>query len=444
MDRNWKLQDIRPAEPRKRRAPSDRQPLQKMAPPEEVFTEENDGTVRIEVEDGRSKSRLGIFIAIGVFFVVIAGGFIASFMLGGAELTVYPRNREPNINAVFTAYASPKVGELSYEIMSLEADGERQVSATGQEEVRELATGRITIYNETESAERLKKNTRFETPDGLIFKITESAVVPGAQKNASGELIPGSVQAEVFSDEPGEQYNIRANTRLTIPGYKEGGFDELYNSLYARNSENFTNGFDGLKFIIDDLELATEKQRLQTQLRDALLDRIPGERPAGFVVFDDAVTFTYQSLPAVEYGENLATIKEKALLQIPIFKEEDFATYIAAATIPGYEGEPVRIEDFTALTFSYTQATTSSTNIGAVDSVSFNLTGRPLVVWEYDEGKLKTDLFGSAKTALQTILSGYPAIERAEAVIRPFWQRSFPESLDDIEIIEVITNTKDE
>lgn len=438
MERKWNLQDIKPAEQRRRRAPLEStETIKSESSP--VVREEADGTVRIGVVDGRSKKRSQLTWALVVFAVILGAGFGLSFLLGGADITVYPRNREPNVNATFTAYRTPQVGELSYEIMSLEAEGERQVTATGQEEVSTQATGRITIYNNTNNTERLVKNTRFESPGGLIFKITESAVVPAAGTDSTGRRVPGQIQAEVFSDGTGEEYNL-APAKLVIPGYRENNFTELFENVYAENQVQFTGGFEGLKFIIDDLELETEKQRLQTELRNALLERIPTEKPAGFAVFDSAVSLTFESLPAVQYGENLATIKEKAMLQIPIFKNDDFASYVAAATVPGYEREGVRINDLSVLAFTYTSGTTSSTDLRNLNQIDFNLTGKPLLVWTYDEGKLKTDILGKAKTALPTVLSGYPAIERAEAVVRPFWKRSFPQSLNEIKIIEQVVS----
>ena len=322
--------------------------------------------------------------------------------------------------------------------MSLEAEGERQVSATGQEQVQAQAKGKITIYKKTPGAERLIKNTRFQDSTGKVFRITESAVVPGAVENASGQLVPGSITAEVFADDIGEEYNLSAGTKFSVPGFQEGGYTELYNAIYAENETAFTGGFDGVKFIIDDQELETAKQALQMELRDSLLARVPAEQPSGFVVFESAITFTFQSLPAVEYGDNLATIKEKALLQIPMFKEKEFSAYLAKSTVPGYENEPVRTDNLDELTFTYVTATTSGSDIGNLNSLSFKLTGKPQLVWTFDEGKLKTDLLGSAKTALTTVLGAYPAIEKAEAVVKPFWKRTFPTELDQIEIIEYI------
>lgn len=434
MSQKWNLQDIRPAEPRKKREPTE--PLVTRPRPTEVPKEEVEEIEPVVVHDGTKKKNRSLFVALTVFFLVIGIGIIASLLMGGAEITVFPKHRAPNVNAVFEAVSTPQSeDDLTYEIMTLEAEGERQVTATGQEEVKSQAEGTIMIYNNhSKDSVRLVTNTRFESPDGLIFKIKDPAVIPGYTIDENGNKKPGVVTADVYAEEVGEQYNLEPS-RFTIPGF--AGEPEFEN-LYGESVNAFTGGFDGMKFIIDDSELQTAQQALRLELRNSLLERIDAEKPAGFVQFDGAVTFTYESLPVVEYGENLATIKEKAHMRIPLFKEEPFAKFIAKATVPGYEGEDVRIEDVSALTFSYDNATTSSSNIAAMPSISFKLEGRPTIVWEYDADKLKTDLMNKNRTALNSVLTGYPAIEHAKAVIRPFWKTTFPTDLNKIQLIETL------
>jgi hypothetical protein len=301
--------------------------------------------------------------------------------------------------------------------------------------VTEQTTGTIFIYNKQQADPiRLVTNTRFESPEGLIYKISDPAIVPGYTTDENGQIVPGVTTAEVYADEAGEQYNI-GPSRFTVPGFKgEPEFD----NIYAESTSNFTGGFNGMKFIIDDAELQTAQQALRTELRNSLLERVDAEKPAGFVVYKDAVTFTYESLPSVAYGDNLATIKEKVLLRIPMFKEDDFANFIAQATVPGYDGAQVRITDPLVMTFSYTGATTSASDISNMTELSFNLGGKPQIVWTYDAEKLKADLLNANKTALTSVLGGYPAIEKANAVIRPFWKTKFPTAIDEIQIIEVI------
>jgi hypothetical protein len=398
--------------------------------------EDAEEAMSIRIVDGNKKKSKSLIYAIAIFILIVGGGLLASALMGGADVTVYPRHREPNVNAVFEAMKTPKTGELAYEIMTLEAEGEKQVTASGEEEVTSQAVGTIFIYNAQQTDPvRLVTNTRFESPEGFIYKIKDSAIVPGYTMDG-GKKVPGVTTAEVYADEVGEQYNINPS-KFTIPGFKG---DAEYTTIYAESTSAFTGGFNGKKFIIDDAELQVAQQALRTELRNSLLERIEGEKPAGFVLFKDAVTFTYESLPSVEYGENLATIKEKVLLRIPLFKEDNFAEFIAQATVPGYEQVPVRISNLDTFTFAYTSATTSSSDISNSTSISFNLTGQPQIIWKYDAEKLKADLVNANKTALTSILGAYPAIEKANAVIRPFWKTKFPTKISEIKIIEVIEN----
>lgn len=434
MTQKWNLQDIKPAQPRKRRSPMDENTLQRSTPVERTSREEADEVMSINIVDGNQKKRKSLFYAIVIFFVIVGGGILVSTLTGGAELTVHPRYREPNVNATFQALKTPQPKELAFEVMTLEAEGERQVSATGKEEVKEQAQGTILIYNNHQSTPmRLVTNTRFES-NGLIFRIKDAAILPGYTKDANGTIIPGVVTAQVFADEVGDAYNL-GPSRFTIPGFAG---DPEFDNLHAESIETFKGGFDGMRFIIDDNELQTAKQALQMELRNSLLERISIEKPAGLILFNDAVTFTYDSLPSIEYGEDLATIKEKVTLRIPLFTEDAFAAFIAAATVPGYEGGDVRISDYSVFGFEYTNATTSASDISTATSLSFKLTGRPQIVWKYDGEKLKADLLNANKTALTGVLGGYPAIEKAEAVIRPFWKTKFPLAIDEITITEII------
>ena len=341
--------------------------------------------------------------------------------------------------ALFEAKKTPQADELAYEIMTLEATGERQVKAGGEEQVTAQAVGSIFIYNaEQKEPLRLVTNTRFQSAGGLIYKIKDSAVVPGYTIDKTGKKVPGVINAQVYADQVGEQYNS-APGKFTVPGFKDS---PEFTTIYGESTSPFTGGFNGKKFKIDDTDLQTAQQALRTELRNSLLGRIYAEKPAGFVLFKDAVTFTYESLPSVAYGENLATIKERVLLRIPLFKEDNFAAFIAKATVPAYDGNPVRIKDYSSFTFSYKGATTSSSDISNYTTIAFNLSGKPQIIWKYDIEKLKADLLNTNKSALTSILGNYPAIEKANAVIRPFWKTTFPTKTEGIKLIEVIENTK--
>ncbi|MEX0912978.1 MAG: hypothetical protein WDZ56_00445 [Candidatus Paceibacterota bacterium] len=377
----------------------------------------------------KKRNKKSLVIGLAVFGIFVVAGFLFALLSSGAEVTVFPRLREPTVNAVLEAKRqNASASELAYEVMTLEAEGAREVTATGQEEVETQATGNITIYNTGSESQRLITNTRFQTKEGLVFRIKDPAVVPAATDGN-----PGSIVAEVFADEAGEKYNISAGTRLRVPGFQENDMMELYEAIYAENPAAISGGYSGPRFIVDEEQLATSMESLQSELRQALLNRVEGERPAGFTLFDSSVVFVYQDLAPEEIGEGQVRLKQKAILQVPIFKNEDFAAFIAAATVPGYEGEPVRIEDTSKLSFEYV---TVPSNILAEEMISFRLSGNPRLIWVFDTEQLKTDLAGGSQSALNIVLGGYPAIEKASATIRPFWKQSFPNSTEEITIVE--------
>jgi hypothetical protein len=393
----------------------------------------------VPVEDGNRSSKNRLILSIIIFIVIVGSAVGLSAFMGKTEITIYPEFREPNVSAEFTAYPDQRSESLSYEIMTLEATGESQVTASGQVQIEEQATGIIEIIKTTPGAERLIKNTRFRSPNGLVFRIQESVVVPGAVTTDSG-TIPGTIQAEVFADQAGEEYNLEAGTEFDIPGFEEGGFTALYNAISARNPEPFTGGFNGPQFQIDDTELSTARQRLQIDLRDNLLSRIDNEKPADFVAFDGAVAITYNQLPAVEYGDDLVTIKEQAILQIPLFNNIELGSFLASETVATYDGGEVRVDDPTALTFQYTSPTTSASVIANEPSLTFRLAGKPLLVWEYNADQLTTDIAGLPKTAINNAITAHPGINAARVHMTPFWQRTFPENVEEITIIEELEN----
>ncbi len=453
MPQKWNLQDIRPARPERTntdgQAPMQpvRRVNQDIAPrrpdvrpphtPEPHVYDEDLGT--LDVVDGNRAKRKRTLIAIIIAVLVLGGALFMNILMGGAEITVYPKFKDVSVQAAFTGMKTPAAGELGYELLTLDATGERQVAASGSEKVSERALGSIFVYNtDSKGVQRLIKNTRFESPDGLIFRIKESVEVPSATKDAKGALVPGVVTAEVFADGTGEQYNISPG-RYTVPGLKGS---PQFSTVYGESNVAMAGGFEGERYLLDEAELLTKKQELHLELRNSLLERLKTERPAGFILFENAVTFTFESQPATSYGNSLATIKEKAYLHVPIFKEDEFSKYLAESTIAGYEDELVKVTSPEKLSFDYTLATTTQSDISRETQLEFMLKGTTRIVWQYDEEKLKKDLLGLSKGALPTVLSGYPSIDRAEAIVRPFWAQNFPESDKEITITTILDDEK--
>lgn len=400
---------------------------------ESAEEEQMDDDIRdIKIEVGRTnRFRKYAFLVI-LAVLSIGAGAIATVMMAGAEVTVKPKWKDVTVSAIVEAKRNPSASDIGYELLTLSEDGERTVSATGQEKVTEKATGEVIVYNEhSTTKQRLIKNTRFESPDGKIYRITDSVEIPGLTKDASGKVTPGSIVAKVIADGPGVGYNI-GPAKFTIPGLK--GSDQ-FTKVYGESKAAMAGGYEGMKFIIDDGELSKARQELHLEMRERLLARLKTERPSGFVFYDGSVTFAYDSLQPTDAGNQSVTLKETARLIAPLFKTDSFARYIADKTIAGYEGEPMRIEDSSLLSFTYPA---TSTDLSTLDTLRFRLDGTIRIISLYDTEKLRSDLRGVQETALPSILSAYPAIDRSRVVIRPFWRDSFPSDIEKIRILEVM------
>jgi hypothetical protein len=434
----WNLGDIRPPERAARTTRKKAVDATNLGPrPSRIdVSESHEHTTRRESRSrsprkggGRTILLIAIIAVLGILI------FLTTILLRGADITVYPKYRDVTVQATFTALQSPSAAELGYELLTLEEIGERTVAATGSEEAEERATGEITVYNaHSTDSQRLIKNTRFESPDGKIYRINDSIVVPGYTKDGSGKIVPGSTTVSVFADAPGEAYNI-APTRFTVPGLK--GSDQFEN-IYAESKAPMNGGFIGTKLIVEESSLAQAQDAIRTELREKLLGRLQNERPSGFTLYSDAVKIGFESLPSIDAGANEATVREKAILTVPIFAEGPFAQYIAQNTITEYAGEAVRIEDPSKLAFAYTATSSPEAALRQDNRLEFSLAGNIRVIWDYDENQLREDVAGVAKSDLPSVLATYPAIERATTVIRPFWKRSFPETPQKIRIIESV------
>lgn len=374
-------------------------------------------------------SRFNPWVIAGSSFVVLI--IIFSFLFSGAKVIVTPKQNNIFVDAHFEARREASLTGLMYESMSIEKEGSQTVKATGEEDVEIKASGNIVIFNNFDGAiQRLVKNTRFETPDNLIYRIDKSVVVPG-KTTKNGKVIPGSIEVTVYADEPGEGYNIGL-TDFTIPGFKGG---PRFEGFFARSKTPMTGGFIGKKLVVEQSELEKTKEAIQNDLEKQLLLEAFAQKPEGFYLYENAIFIEFESLPSVEKGRDVE-IKERATLYGVLFEKEKFARYIALNTIGGFDDNPVEIIDADTLTFTILNK--ESSRPWEDDSFTFTLNGNAQIVWTFDFDQLRSDLLGRSKDALPTVLSGYPSIEQAEVIVRPFWKRVFPLKPSKIKIERVL------
>jgi hypothetical protein len=385
-----------------------------------------------------------------VLAVLVAFVGISSLFFEQTILTITPKQSVAPIDTVIVAIMegsatpAPDINddELTFETLTLAHTVRENLPATEVRRVEKRASGNIVIFNAFSSApQELIKNTRFETPEGLIYRIRESVVVPG-QKKKNGESLPGSVDVTIYADEPGDDYNIGL-TDFTIPGFKG---TPRFSSFYARSATDMSGGFSGVVQTISEEELERAKNALKARAREELLARAITHVPEEFILYPDAIFVTFESdLPLKEASQGKETVEVslEGTLHGFMFVRSKFSMFLAKLVLPDLkEGESVGIQNLSTIALSLQEK--SALQPQSLDSFSFSVKGTPNFVWDFDEEALRSSLAGNKKDELRIILAEFPGVTRAEVTVRPFWKRSFPENLKDIEIEKVINGKTQE
>lgn len=353
-----------------------------------------------------------------IALIVVALSLGALHFFSGAKVEVTPATNAAYVSGSFTATRS--AGDLPFEVVTINKEMVKSVPAESTETGNDPAQGTITIYNAQTEAQPLIKNTRFQTSDGLVFRIRESVTVPAGSPNA-----PGTVTVTVYADEGGERYNIGPSD-FTVPGLSGSSAFDL---VYAKSAAAMAGGFSGTRPVVSEATIEAQAPELQAGLETELRAEALKAVPEGYVLIPGAYTITYESLPDSAGQGNTVDVKMKGTMQAVVFPNEALAKAIAYQVVGTYSGQPVMLQSVDALTL-----TPSVSGTPSGDTYAFNLAGNATIVWKIEESRIAGAVAGKTRSSAQTILTGFPEVDKALLVLRPFWSQTFPQDPEKIKV----------
>ena len=363
-----------------------------------------------------------IWMWIIAVLAILVLGTILLVALRPTTVNVVPRSHAVVFDSFlqFNAYPATEasVGSLPYSVETVTLEDSAVVPSNGTEYVETKASGTIIVSNNYSSESvRLIPNTRFETPDGLIFRTSSQVFVPGKKGGK-----PGEVQIKVVADKAGEAYNIGPISRFTLPGLITT--PAMHADVYARSTDTMTGGALGDRPAVTPGTLesarAEIRARLETQAR-AAVDLRTNEQT---VALADLMRITYTTQPNTEEAGGNVRIREIARVEIPVFPASSFAQTVSRSVSADAEDGAVMLNGASALT-ARLMATDTDFVLGT-DPFGFTLSGMAQLVWKVDSEALTSALAGRNESAFQTIVATFPGIEEASARIQPFWKKAFP------------------
>lgn len=408
-------------------------------PAEQNNTPESPQRSRNNRRGGRGKKYLiggSIVILLALLFIIISS-------FDSATVKIQPKTVSASINKSLTIgdlSDSESLHDVGYRTIELARESELEVSAESEEFVQQNASGVITIYNSySDENQNLIRNTRFESPDGLIYKIQESVSVPG-YTGSGDNLIPGQLDVEVVAAEPGEEYNTDS-AEFTIPGF-EG--QEPYDFFSAKTKTAISGGFDGIRKIVSEEDINSASAELQNNAKAALVEELQKQVTDEFIVVYNDESFTYMNITQEDApsGDNVI-LKLKAEVVAKVFDKVDLSNAIALNTINEYAmTQDVlvdNLEDASLVISDVSEVQEIEDEEGEVSEITIysekvNVTGDLTFVWQNNIEKVKASLANVKREELGSIMQDFAGISKAEAVIKPFWRSKFPTDPKNIKV----------
>ncbi len=376
-----------------------------------------------------------------LLWVLVVGSFVGALFalmsyLSSATIEIVPQTETIVLSSDFTVLKEAKDGNLSFEFMSLTEERSKEVPATIEQNIQKKASGKVIIYNSYSAQnQKLIKNTRLESPDGKIFRIDVSVVVPGAKMSGAKVVTPGSVEVIVYADVVGKEYNIGL-TDFTIPGFKG---DPRYGKFTARSSPNspISGGFLGTIKVPSDEDVASAEKALREEIKVIVIEKARAQIPSDSSFFPGSMVVKFEDVPQDLSESSSSKVKVRATVSVFFFDTVLLTKKIASDSIKDYKGEEVTITNMQALSFSFLDPV-DNIILSDINSMSFLIKGNALFVWKIDIERLIAEAVGKDKKDLGKIIGTQGFVKRAEVTVLPMWKTTFPS--DPTKISVKITN----
>ncbi|MEK7644874.1 MAG: hypothetical protein AAB391_00920 [Patescibacteria group bacterium] len=363
-----------------------------------------------------------VVVCIGVLFYVVSTFFI------GATITVLPLSQKVAVNTTLLASktASVKGSDLQYQLVTLSDQLQKEVLAQGTRMEEKKASGQIVIYNnDSASTQRLIRNTRFQTPEGLIYRISEPVTVPGKKGT-----VPGSIEVTVYADTAGSDYNIGL-TDFTIPGFKTS--PTKYKNIYARSKTAMTGGSKGVVRVVKPADEKAARDSMIADLKARLLTSAAAQTPAGYAFFDRATLFNVEQLPNQNKDTDTVILTQKVVLTGLVMERKALAMAVATKQLNGYDEKPIDLSTLEGL-----EIVPQNMSIGVFDRdpVKLAVSGTASFVWLYNAANISAALVSQKTAQFKEIMANFSEVTPMKAVVRPFWRSTFPDDVARITVVE--------
>ncbi len=423
---------------RKRRKPKEasREPAEPEEKAEAVPHEEQEGRAAEEIENTREaggskefreeeparrmKWKLVVLIA-GAALLAGLAFWITTAFFSRATVTIDFIKTPWTYNHALVAdtkvsKVNPDGNVLPAELFTSQKNLTKLFPASASKNVSQKARGTVTIYNAySSSPQSLVATTRFVTPDGKIFRLTDAVIVPGA-KITDGKIISASIDAGVTADQAGPDYNVGPLAHLTIPGFKGS---PKYDGFYGEFKAAAQGGFIGQKAVPTASDIQKAKDSMTSILKTTLETSFLAGYPPGFKILDGSSNLNVTKLTVNENTNadgNFSVFGEATISAIG-FRESDMKSLLTALASKDHPGSVLATstQDYTGVRADFKNG-----------SVAFTIAAQATLKPNFSAGDFKTKITGKSVNEVKSLISRLPGLSGARVSVWPIWLGSIP------------------
>ncbi len=379
---------------------------------------------------------------VGAGVVLVGGYMLAMYLFTSAKVTLYATGSKVSVD---TTYAIDPAGAtdqgaavLAGQTVTVSKDLNGPFTPTGKKDAGTKASGNITAYNEYDtSSHAFVAGTRFQAPDGKIFRTTADSSVPGATVGLQGGQIvlnPGkSDPIPVEADQSGDTYN-EAPAKYSIPGYS----GSMQAKIYGQGAQ-MSGGTTKTVTIVAQSDVDTEKAALLDKDKDASARDLAARVPSGYVAIPASQTVTtdnVSSSPAVGSEGDTGHLSFKVTYTVLAVKKSDYSDLLHVVEQKQVGSNNQIYDD------GLGNAQVTAANKDSAGRQTFHLTTEAYGGAKLDKAAIADRLKGQRFGDASNTASGLPGVTRADISISPPWQSSMPSRSDKISITITVAQSK--
>jgi hypothetical protein len=388
----------------------------------------------------RSNSSKLTRIAIGIVGAIVMIGviaYLASTYFSRAVFTIVPKTLSVSVDGNFVAASAPKDGLLLYTLIKAEDFASTTVPATDGPSLSAKAQGAINIFNAYSiGARKLIAGTRFMSDSGKIYKLSSTVIIPGYKQSADGNIVPGTIKANVMADNIGTKYNIdssSAKNDLKIVAYRGG---DKYDKIYGQVAGNISGGESGVKKVVNPTTMASTTAALQSSIKTKLLAKIRDKIPQNYFMFENSLISSFSVPEISEASPNHAVITIHGTIYGILFKKDELVAKLAKQPVADlFGGLPYDSKGLDKL--SYTLSNRKDFSPEKENDLVMQLKGDLELAGKISVDELKKKFAGLSLADTKQILRSYAPIinlEKSDGQVVPPWSK-IPNNIAKISII---------